>query len=81
MQATRAVFCDPTRAAPAAGSGSASMPVVLEAGSGFASCPMLLDSNYIWEMRSNHSYSVQYDLHPARAAQPRRWDSAFRVLG
>ena len=36
MQATRAVFCDPARVAPAAGSGSASMPVVLEAGSGSA---------------------------------------------
>ena len=31
------------RVAPAAGSGSASMPVALEVGSGFASCPLSLD--------------------------------------
>ena len=50
MQSTRAVFCDPGRVAPAAGSGYASMPVVLEAGT------LLLDSPDIREMRSNHSY-------------------------
>ena len=44
MQATRAVFYDPARVALAVGSGSASMPVVLEAVSGLASCPLLLDS-------------------------------------
>ena len=43
---------------------------IAEAGSGSASCPLLLDSPDIRKMRSNHSYSVQYDLHPARAAQP-----------
>ena len=54
----------------AAGSGSVSMPVVLEAGSGFVSCLLLLDSPNIREMRSNLSYSVQYDRHPAE----RLWD-------
>ena len=68
MQATRAVFCDPARVALAVGSGSVSMPVVLEAGSGCASCPLLLDSPHIREMRSNHSYSAQYELHPACTA-------------
>ena len=33
MLSTRAVFCDPAPVSPIAGSGSASMPVVLEAGS------------------------------------------------
>ena len=37
----------------------ASMPVVLEACSGFAYCPLhaVGQSCFIWEMRSNHSYS------------------------
>ena len=71
MQATKAVFCDPTRAGPAAGSASASMSVVLEAGSGFASCPMLLDSTYIIMGNAFQSLvlgAVRPSSHPSGAA-------------
>ena len=53
MQATRAEFCDPAPVSLAAGSGSASMPVVLETGCGYtgdAFQPLALGA----------------DLHPAR---------------
>ena len=60
----RAVFCDPARVAPAADSGSTSMPVVLEAGSAFESCPLLLDSPDIQNMRFSH-YDIAWFEGPA----------------
>ena len=50
--------------------------VVLEVGSILQSCTLLLNNPDVREMRSNHSYSVQYDLHPGLTAAPLVRDSS-----